>query len=208
MIDLENPGIVPVIRLKKAADTPRLLQALYDGGIRAAEFTMTTPGALEALKSNKAAFAGRLYLGMGTVTSAAMAADAIAAGADFLVSPFPVLDALAVAKEHGVPFIMGAFTPGEVFTVWQAGADYVKVFPINVLGLNYLKDLRGPLPQVKFFPTGGIGLEHIGDLFRLGVKGCGVGGSLVKTDMVEREDWAGLTALAARFLAAKREAGF
>ena len=208
MVDLENPGIVPVIRLKSAARVPRLLQALHEGGIRAAELTMTTPGALDLLGESKSAFAGRLLLGMGTVTTAAMARDAIAAGADFLVSPFPVLEALAVAKEHGVPFIMGAFTPGEVFTVWQAGADYVKVFPINVLGLNYLKDLRGPLPQVRFFPTGGIGLEQIGELFRLGVKGCGVGGSMVRPEMIEREDWAGITALAARFLEAKRQAGF
>lgn len=208
MIDLENPGIVPVIRLKNAESMPLLLQALYDGGIRAAELTMTTPGAIESLRENKKRFAGKLLLGMGTVTTADMARDAIEAGADFLVSPFPVLDALEVGKAAGVPFIMGAFTPGEVFTVWQAGATYVKVFPINVLGLNYLKDLRGPLPQVKFFPTGGIGLAQIGELFRLGVKGCGVGGSMVKQSMIDSGDWSGITALAASFIEEKKKAGF
>lgn len=96
--------------------------------------------------------------------------------------------------------ITGAFSPGEVFSAHRLGADFVKVFPLNVLGLNYLKDLKGLLPQVKFFPTGGITLEQIPELFRLGVAGCGVGSALVKPELIREEKWEELTALAREFV--------
>lgn len=197
---LTRPGIVPVIRLESGDKLPELLEALRRGGIRAAELTMTMPNAPALLRENRARFGNSLALGMGTVTNRQAALTALAAGAQFLVSPFPVFEALEEAKRNGVPMITGAFSPGEVFSAHRLGADFVKVFPLNVLGLNYLKDLKGPLPQVKFFPTGGITQEQIPELFRLGVAGCGVGSALVKPELIREEKWEELTALAREFV--------
>ena len=197
-----TPGLTPVIRLDSGDKVPYLLEALAAGGIRTAELTMTMPDAPEILRKNRSRFAGTMLLGMGTVTNPDMAEKSLDAGADFLVSPFPVFDVLKEAQKAEIPMIMGAFSPYEVFQVSQAGADFVKVFPLNVLGLGYLKDLKGPLPYVKFFPTGGITLENIPELFKIGVAGCGVGGALVRKDLIEAEDWSALTALTKKFIAA------
>ncbi len=197
---LIRPGVVPVIRLDSGDKLPELLEALRRGGIRAAELTMTMPDAPALLRKNRDRFGDSLALGMGTVTGRDSALAALEAGAQFLVSPFPAFEALEEAKKHSVPMVMGAFSPLEVFSAHRAGADFVKVFPLNVLGLNYLKDLKGPLPQVKFFPTGGITLEQIPELFRLGVAGCGVGSALVKPELIAEGKWEELTALAREFV--------
>ena len=136
---------------------------------------------------------------MGTVVDKQMAEDAIAAGADFLISPFPVPEVIQTANAGNVTMIAGAFTPYEVFQAHSMGADFVKVFPLNVCGINYLKDLKGPLPQVKFFPTGGITLEQIGKVLSL-ASGCGVGGALVRQDLIKAENWDALTDLARKFV--------
>ena len=200
---LENPGLVPVIRLDSGEKLPKLLDAFLRGGIRAAELTMTIPGALELLRESRKQLGDSLLLGMGTITDRILAKAAVDAGAQFLVSPFPVFDALEEARRAGIPMIMGAFSPMEVNSVYHAGADFIKVFPINVSGINYLKDLKGPLPHVKFFPTGGITLEQIPRIFKLAC-GCGVGGALVRTDYIRDENWEALMVLAADFVAAAR----
>lgn len=197
---LTNPGVVPVIRLDSGDHLPELLDAFVCGGIRAAELTMTMPNAPALLRENRARFGDSLVLGMGTVTDRSSALAALEAGAQFLVSPFPAFDALEEAQKQDIPMVMGAFSPLEVFSAHQAGADFVKVFPLNILGLNYLKDLKGPLPQVKFFPTGSITLEQVPELFRLGVAGCGVGSALVKPSLVREEKWEELSALARKFV--------
>ena len=170
--------------------------------IRAVELTMTMPDAPGLLQKNRQRFGDDLVIGMGTVVNAETAQQALDHGAQFLVSPFPVPAALPLAKAQAIPMVMGAFSPLEVFTVYHLGADFVKVFPLNVLGMNYLKDLKGPLPGVKFFPTGGITLEQIPALFKLGVAGCGVGGSLVRTDLIAENNWEELYSLARCFLEA------
>ena len=199
---LTHPGILPVIRLDSGEKLPELLEALIAGGIRAAELTMTMPNAPALLDENCRRFGDRIVLGMGTVTDREAAKAAIGSGAKFLVSPFPVFDALEEAHAAGIPMIMGAFSPRDVFEADRAGADMVKIFPLNILGMSYIKDLRGPLPQVRFFPTGGITLGQIPELFRLGVAGCGVGGDLVKKEWIEAGNWAALTGRAREFVAA------
>jgi 2-dehydro-3-deoxyphosphogluconate aldolase/(4S)-4-hydroxy-2-oxoglutarate aldolase len=196
------PGIVPVIRLNSGEKLPYLLEAFQKAGIRAVELTMTMPDAPGLLQKNRQRFGDDLVIGMGTVVNEETAQQALDHGAQFLVSPFPVPAALPLAKAQAIPMVMGAFSPLEVFTVYHLGADFVKVFPLNVLGMNYLKDLKGPLPGVKFFPTGGITLEQIPALFKLGVAGCGVGGSLVRTDLIAENNWEELYSLARRFLEA------
>ena len=196
---LMNPGLVPVIRLDSGEKLNALLNAFLRGGITAAELTMTIPGAVDLLQKAKTVFGDSLLLGMGTVVDKQMAEDAIAAGADFLISPFPVPEVIQTANAENVTMIAGAFTPYEVFQAHSMGADFVKVFPLNVCGINYLKDLKGPLPQVKFFPTGGITLEQIGKVLSL-ASGCGVGGALVRQDLIKAENWDALTDLARKFV--------
>ena len=202
---LTLPGIVPVIRLKSGEKLPRLLETFLQAGIRAVELTMTMPDAPGLLRETRRRFGDSLVIGMGTVTDEITAQQALDIGAQFLVSPFPVPAALTLAKAQNVPVVMGAFSPLEVFTVYRLGADFIKVFPLNVLGLNYLKDLKGPLPGVKFFPTGGITLEQIPTLFKLGVAGCGVGGALVRSDLIAEEKWDELHSLTRRFIEAVPE---
>lgn len=196
---LMNPGLVPVIRLDSGEKLNALLNAFLRGGITAAELTMTIPGAVDLLQKAKTVFGDSLLLGMGTVVDKQMAEDAIAAGADFLISPFPVPEVIQTANAGNVTMIAGAFTPYEVFQAHSMGADFVKVFPLNVCGINYLKDLKGPLPKVKFFPTGGITLEQIGKVLSL-ASGCGVGGALVRQDLIKAENWDALTDLARKFV--------
>ena len=203
--NLTDPGILPVIRLNSGEKLPNLLEALLKGGIRAAELTMTMLHAETLLEENRRRFGDQLLLGMGTVTDREKAKASVDAGAQFLVSPFPVFEALEEAHKADIPMIMGAFSPRDTFEADRAGADLIKIFPLNILGMNYLKDLRGPLPQVRFFPTGGITLEQIPELFRLGVVGCGVGGDLVRKDWIETENWTALTERAKAFVAAVPE---
>ena len=201
---LSDPGLIPVIRLDSGEKLPDLLNALHRGGIRAAELTMTIPGATELLRGCRKTWGDSMLLGMGTVTSREAARAAAEAGAHFLVSPFPVPEALEEAEAAGIPMVMGAFSPREVFEADRAGADFVKVFPLNVLGIGYLKDLKGPLPHVKFFPTGGITLENVPEVLKYAC-GCGVGGALVRQDLIRGGKWDELTALAAQFVAAARK---
>ncbi len=203
---LTNPGLLPVIRLASGDRLPELLDAFAHGGITAAELTMTMPDAPRLLAENKKRFGGLLSLGMGTVTDESSARTALEAGAEFLVSPFPVFEALTLAQKACVPMVMGAFSPSEVYQAWKAGADFVKIFPLNVAGIGYLKDIRGPLPGVKLFPTGGITLENVPEVIGAGAVGCGVGGALVKTDLIAAGRWDELAALAKRFVDAVRGA--
>ena len=201
---LTDPGVVPVVRLNSGEKLPPLLEALADGGIRAVELTMTIPGATTLLRESCRRFEGTLLLGMGSVTDRAAAMASLEAGAQFLVSPFPVPEVLEEAKRAGVPMIAGAFSPWEVFQADRLGADFVKVFPFNCFGLTSLRDLQGPLPGVKFFPTGGITLADIPSLFRQDA-GFGVGDALVRQEFIRDGRWKELTALAEQFVAAARQ---
>jgi len=199
---MENPGLLPVIRLDSCEKLPDLLHALLAGGITCAELTMTMPDAVKNLARMKKQFDGEMLLGMGTVLSAEDAVAALDAGADFLVSPVPVPEMPALAHAREVPAVAGAFTPFEVLTAHRSGADFVKIFPLNIAGPGYIKDLLGPMPFLKIFPTGGVNLETIPMLVKNGVRGCGVGSALVRKDLVANCDWGTLTALAKQYVAA------
>ena len=201
---LTDPGIIPVIRLASTEKLFLLLDALIAGGISCAELTMTIPDATNVLRSCREYCGDRLALGMGTVSEESQACGAIAAGAQFLVSPFPAFEALEKAKSSGVPFLMGAFSPWEVYLAHRAGADFVKIFPINCLPVQYLKDLKGPLPEVRFIPTGGITLNQVKPLLQAGAAAMGIGGELVSQAAIATDDWAAITRKAAEFVAAAR----
>src|SRR5579863_1373705 len=150
-------GIVPVVRTNSAESAIQAVEAIYNGGIRAAEITMTVPGAVRALEKVADRFGGKIMLGAGTVLDPETARICMLAGAEFFVCPSLRISVIEMAKRYSKVVCPGALTPTEVITAWEAGADVVKVFPCgNVGGAKYIKALKGPFPQVEMIPTGGV----------------------------------------------------
>jgi len=178
-------GIVPIVRAESSASAIRAVEAIINGGIRAAEITMTTPGALQALEKLADELGERIVLGAGTVLDPETARACILAGAQFIVTPTLRPATIEVARRYSRVVIPGALTPTEVLTAWEAGADMVKVFPCdNVGGPKYIKALKAPLPQVEMIPTGGVNLETAGAFLKAGACAVAVGSELVDSASV------------------------
>jgi 2-dehydro-3-deoxyphosphogluconate aldolase/(4S)-4-hydroxy-2-oxoglutarate aldolase len=177
---LTDAGLIPVLRARSEGEAMGLVEAMIAGGITVIEVTMTVPGAVEVLRKLKKVYGNELLLGSGTVTDAAQCAATIDAGAVFVVSPSLHLDVIAKTKELGCVSVPGALTPTEVITAWNAGADFVKVFPCSALGgASYLKALKAPFPHVSLIPTGGVTLDTAASFFKAGASAVGVGSDLV-----------------------------
>lgn len=195
-------GIVAVIRAQSKDQLPHIAQALLAGGIPSIEVTMSTPNALAGIEALADALGDQAVIGVGTVLDPHTARDAIAAGAQFVVSPVFDEEIVATTKRYGKISIPGAFTPTEILRAWTAGADIVKVFPSTSLGPTYFKDLLAPLPQVRLTPTGGVDLKNAADWIRAGAVCLGVGSSLISKDALAQSDWSAITASAAAFVSA------
>jgi 2-dehydro-3-deoxyphosphogluconate aldolase/(4S)-4-hydroxy-2-oxoglutarate aldolase len=199
-------GIVAVVRGESAEPVFKAIDAVMKGGVTVIEVTFTVPGALEIIRQLAKEIPDNVVLGAGTVLDAKTAWEAINAGAEFIVSPSFNAEVVHTTSSNGKAVMPGALTPTEVVTAWQAGADLVKIFPITAMGPQYLKDLHGPLPQVKFIPTGGIDLSNAADYIKAGASALGVGGSLVDKKLVAAGDWAALTDRARKFTDVVKEA--
>jgi 2-dehydro-3-deoxyphosphogluconate aldolase/(4S)-4-hydroxy-2-oxoglutarate aldolase len=196
-------GIVPVIRTSSAASAVQAIEAVFKGGIRAAEITMTVPGALHALEKAADAFGDKLVLGAGTVLDAETARACMLAGAQFFVSPNLRIATIEMAQRYSKVIMPGALTPTEVLTAWEAGADIVKVFPCgNVGGAKYIKALKAPLPHVEMIPTGGVNLETAGDFLKAGACAVAVGGELVDAKSIAAGKFEVIEDRARQYLAA------
>ncbi len=193
--------VVAVIRMKDAARLAGVAAALGRGGVRALEITMTVPGAVGIIRGMAGSKAPGTLVGAGTVLDARTAKDVIAAGADFVVSPITDMETVKVCRDAGVLVAPGAFTPTEIVAAWRAGADIVKVFPATSLGPQFCRDLRGPLPEVRLMPTGGVTVENARDFIAAGAAAVGLGTALVDAKSVEAGDWEALEARARRLLA-------
>ncbi len=179
-------GIVPVVRTSSADAAVRSVEALYNGGVRAAEITMTVPGAIRALEKVADRFGDKLMLGAGTVLDPETARSCMLAGAEFFVTPSLRVSTIEVVKRYSKVVCPGALTPTEVLTAWEAGADVVKIFPCgNVGGPKYIKALKGPFPQIEMIPTGGVNLETAGEFLKAGACAVAVGGELVDAKSVK-----------------------
>jgi 2-dehydro-3-deoxyphosphogluconate aldolase / (4S)-4-hydroxy-2-oxoglutarate aldolase len=181
---LEQAGVIAVIRLADGSELRAVAEAVMAGGVHALEVTMTVPGAVSLIETLAASLPSSALIGAGTVLDAATARQVIGAGARFVVSPVfrrPLID---VCHEHDVAAMPGCFTPTEILDAWDAGADLVKVFPATSLGPGFFKDVRGPLPQVRLVPTGGVTRENAGEWIRAGAAAIGVGTALVDRAVV------------------------
>jgi 2-dehydro-3-deoxyphosphogluconate aldolase/(4S)-4-hydroxy-2-oxoglutarate aldolase len=179
-------GIVPVVRVTSPEGAIKAIEAIYRGGIRAAEITMTVPGALKALERVADQFGDKIVLGAGTVLDAETARMAMLAGAEFFVSPNLRIATIEMAQRYSKVVMPGALTPTEVLTAWEAGADIVKVFPCgNVGGPKYIKALKAPCPHIEMIPTGGVNLETAGEFLKAGACAVAVGAEMVDAKAVK-----------------------
>jgi 2-dehydro-3-deoxyphosphogluconate aldolase/(4S)-4-hydroxy-2-oxoglutarate aldolase len=181
--------VVAVIRMPEAEAIFQVVEALKDGGVKALEITMTVPGALEVIRRLAETKPRGVIVGAGTVLDGEKAEAAISAGADFVVSPIADAGMIAACRARGTLVAPGAFTPSEIVSAWDKGADIVKVFPLTALGPQYLRDLKGPLPQIRLMPTGGVTLENARAFVEAGASAVGLGTALVDRKAVEAGDW-------------------
>lgn len=192
-------GIMAVVRGRSDELILKAIEAVLEGGVNVIEVAFTVPNALEIIRRLAGEVSEDVILGAGTVLTPEMASDAVQAGAEFIVSPNTNVATIEMAKSKGVPVFPGALTPTEVVTAWRAGADMVKIFPANVMGPSYLKDLHGPLPDVPFIPTGGVDLGTAREYLENGAAVLGVGGGLVNKKLMEAEDFAEIASRARKF---------
>ena len=193
-------GIVAVVRFSDPAPLVNVVKALADGGVTVAEVTFTVPNALDVIREAKRQLGDRVLLGAGTVLDPETCRAALLAGAEFIVAPCVNLDVIRMCRRYDKLVMPGAFTPTEVLTAWEAGADIVKVFPADVVGPAFFKALRGPLPQVKLMPTGGVDLTTATEFLKAGAVCLGVGGQLVEPKVVAAGDFARITQTAKQYV--------
>ena len=200
-------GIVPIVRTNSAESAVKSIEAVYAGGIRSAEITMTVPGAIKALEKLADALGDKMVLGAGTVLDPETARICILAGAQFLVTPALRVATIEVAHRYSKVICPGALTPTEVLTAWEAGADFVKVFPCsNMGGAKYIKALKGPFPQIEMIPTGGVNLDTAADFLKAGSAAVAVGSELIDAQTIKDGNYDIFTERAKQYLEAVRKA--
>jgi 2-dehydro-3-deoxyphosphogluconate aldolase/(4S)-4-hydroxy-2-oxoglutarate aldolase len=202
---IKDVGLIPIVRTRSADDALRAAEAIISSGIGIAEITMTVPNALSVLEQVAKRFGDRVLLGAGTILDVENCESAIAAGADFIVTPSLDLSVIETAQKHSKPCLPGALTPTEILAAWRGGADLVKVFPCGpVGGPKYIKALKSPFPQIEMVPTGGVSLENTAEFIRVGAAAVAVGGELVDLKALRAGNFETITSMAKKFLEAVR----
>jgi len=193
--------IIAVVRADTGGDDlVRIVEAVAEGGVHCIEVTMTTPGALRCLEAATQKSAGTdILLGVGSVLDAETCRAAILAGAEYIVTPVLSVPVIEMARRYGKPVCCGAFTPTEILAAWEQGSDLVKVFPASIGGPEYIRAIKGPLPQIPLVPTGGVELDNVDAFLKAGAAALAVGGNLVSRQLVAARDFPGITAKARAF---------
>lgn len=186
---IEEAGLIAVIRLDDLSCALQLTEALLDGGVRVLEFTYTNREAGRAIETVRREFGDACHVGAGTVLDAETARQAMIAGAEFIVTPTLRLETIEICRRYSVTSLIGAFTPTEILTAWEHGADFIKVNPASLAGPAYFKDVLAPLPQVKLIPSGGVTLETGPEFLKAGAVALAVGSHLIDKRAVAERDW-------------------
>ena len=202
----KSSGILPCIKLHKKDDYIAYAQAMYDGGARVIEVTMTTPGVLEAIEAISEHFGDKLLVAAGTVLDPTSAREVIMHGGSIIVNPCVIEDVIDVANRYNVPVFSGAFTATEVFNAMRMGATMVKIFPGALGGPKYMTNLKMVFPEVNLIPSGGITPENAGEFIRCGA--CAVSGARTFMDFakIEEEGLSYVTKQVEKFVRIIREA--
>ena len=204
---IRDTGIIPVVRATTADEAMRAIDAIREGGISVLEITMTVPGAVKVIKEVATRYGNDALVGAGTVLDPETATECISNGAQFIVSPALNTQTIACCRRLGITVMPGALTPTEVVQAWNAGADFVKVFPAGAVGgASYLKALKAPLPHIELVPTGGVSLRTAADFIRAGAAALGVGADLVDIKAIREGQGALITERAKQFIEIVREA--
>jgi 2-dehydro-3-deoxyphosphogluconate aldolase/(4S)-4-hydroxy-2-oxoglutarate aldolase len=200
-----DAGVTAVIRAKSSEHLLHVAEALRDGGVTSLEVTMTTPNALQVISEVSARFGKEVLLGVGTCLDPETCRAAILAGAQFVVGPTLSLDTIRMAHRYDKVILPGCFTPTEILTAWENGADLVKVFPAGVVGPGFFKDVLGPLPQVKLVPTGGVDLTTAASFIKAGAAALCVGTAMMPKEAMAAGDWPKISEIAAQFVQIVKE---
>lgn len=195
-----DSGIVAIVRSPDTAQLVDVCRALAEGGVTVVEITMTVPNALDVLREVRKALGDKLLLGAGTILDAETGRAAMLAGAEFIVAPTLNLEVVRLCQRYDKLVMPGCFTPTEILAAWEAGADVIKVFPADCLGPAFFKALRGPLPQIRVMPTGGVDLSTAAAFLKAGACCLGVGSQLVDPKLVAARDFAKIRDLAKQYV--------
>lgn len=199
-------GVVAIVRFDRSEELVEAARAIKAGGVDVIEFTMTTPNALNIIAASAEEFGEEVLLGAGTVLDPETARAAILSGARYIISPTLNPQVIELCHRYGVIAVPGAFTPTEILTAWELGADMVKVFPAAAMGPGYIKDILSPLPQVRLLPVGGVSVSNVAEFIKAGATAVAAGSSLVDKRAVAEGDFARLTEIAREFVTAIRKA--
>jgi 2-dehydro-3-deoxyphosphogluconate aldolase/(4S)-4-hydroxy-2-oxoglutarate aldolase len=195
-----DSGIVAVVRSPDSRQLVEVVRALADGGVTVVEITMTVPDALGVVREVRREFGDRVLLGAGTILDPETARAALLAGAEYLVAPTLNFDVIRLCQRYDKLVMPGALTPTEIMAAWEAGADIVKVFPAEVVGPAFFKAMRGPLPQIRLMPTGGVDLTTAADFLRAGACCLGLGSQLVEPKAVAERNFDRIRDLARQYV--------
>jgi 2-dehydro-3-deoxyphosphogluconate aldolase/(4S)-4-hydroxy-2-oxoglutarate aldolase len=193
-------GLLAVVRSHDSRQLVEVVRALADGGVTVAEITMTVPHALDVLRDVRRELGDRVLLGAGTVLDPETARAVLLAGAEYIVAPTVNVEVIRMCQRYNKLVMPGAFTPTEILTAWEAGADIVKVFPADVVGPAFLKAVRGPLPQVRLMPTGGVDLNTAAAFLKAGACCLGVGTQLVEPKAIAERNFDRIRDLAGQYV--------
>lgn len=199
---IRSTGVIAIMRAKSSNQLMAAAEAIKTGGVRVIEVTMTTPGALEVIAEAAQKFGENVLFGAGSILDPESARAAILAGAGFIVAPSLNLQVVALCNRYSIPVMPGCFTPTEMLTAWEAGADMLKLFPAEVGGPGMVKAILAPFPQFAIIPVGGVDLNTASEFIRSGSAALGVGGSLVNQKLLDAGDMPELTRRAAAFIEA------
>lgn len=191
---IESAGVVAILRAPSDRGLVEATRAMVAGGLKVAEVPLTTPNALGVIREIADTLGDQVLIGVGSVVDAEGVKRSADAGAQFIVSPIFKPDVIKASHDLGLPCLPGALTPTEIQAAWEAGGDIIKVFPAHRLGgAAYIREVLAPLPHLKLMPTGGVRLDSLRDWFDAGSVTLGVGTSLIRSDLVDAQDWSGLT---------------
>jgi len=184
---------VAVIRVKEPDKLKKVIEAIHAGGVSVAEITMTVPNAIQLIEKMNEELGDEIIIGVGSVLNAAVAENAIKAGAKYVVSPILKKEIIDTAHKYNVPAMPGCFTPNEIQYAFELGADIVKVFPADVVGMEFFKAILAPMPHLKLMPTGGVTLTNADNWLNAGACAVGIGSALLDKEAIKSENYSKLT---------------
>lgn len=205
--DILKRKAVAVLRVKEEDKLKKVINAIAEGGVTVMEITMTVPNAIALIEKMTKELTSDVIIGVGSVLDKATAEAAIKAGARYVVSPILRREVIETAVKHDIPVMPGCFTPTEIYTAFEMGADIAKVFPADVVGMPFFKAILAPMPHLKLMPTGGVTLTNAGEWLKTGACAVGLGSALVDDKAIQQEIYAQLTKNAEMIMNSIRSAG-